>query len=312
MAKRPDPTAFQSFSAHSDDTHTPLLAMWYQARTALADLTIPVLAGLKVVWLILLTPLRFFRAYMLGTKDLASLRTPFDVFWRTLTPEDRVPLDAAKFLLFGILTAALAGFGFDNTNRLSGLLSQTNALGSGLDTLAQQNAVLADALLRLRAFWQNETVQAIQAFLDRELIAAIVEMFVTLFVTMLFAYLFRVVARSKVSARGLYTFWLYMTGMQFFTTGITFLIFSIVSLPAFGLAELTPELIFLILENGLLIVWQYLLPLFVLPRIFPALTVRRTLLALLVTHGIFILADWLLRAGFTTIILFLSALTARF
>ncbi len=312
MAKRPTEAMIQSQSAHSDDIHTPLLAMWYQARTALADLTIPVLAGLKVVWLILLTPLRFFRAYLLGTKDLAALRTPIDILWRTLSPEERVPLDAAKFLLFGILTAALAGFGFDNANRVSGLLAQTNVLNNGLDALAQQNAVVAEALLRLQTFWQNATVQAIQAFFDRELIAAFVELLVTLFMTMLFAYLFRLIARSKVSARGLYAFWLYMTGMQFFTTGITFILFGIVSLPAFGLPELTPELIFLILENGLLIVWQYLLPLFVLPRIFPTLTVRRTLLALLVTHGIFILAGWLLRAGFTTIVLFLSTLMARF
>lgn len=312
MAKRPTEAMIQSQSAHSDDTHTPLLAMWYQARSALADLTIPVLAGLKVVWLILLTPLRFFRAYLLGTKDLAALRTPIDVLWRTLSPDERVPLDAAKFLLFGILTAALAGFGFDNANRLSGLLAQTNVLESGLDGLAQQSAVLAEALLRLRTFWENATVQAIQAFFDREIIAAIVELIVTLFVTMLFAYLFRLVARSKVSAQGLYAFWLYMTGMQYFTTGITFIVFSIFSLPAFGLPALTPKIIFLALENGLLLVWQYLLPLFILPRIFPVLTLRRTLTALLVTHGVFILADWLLRAGFTTIILFLSTLTARF
>jgi hypothetical protein len=48
------------------------------------------------------------------------------------------------------------------------------------------------------------------------------------------------------------------------------------------------------------------------PRLYQQLTARRTLLALLVTHATFILISWLFRAGFTTIILFWSSLTARF
>ena len=94
---------------HRDDQHTPLLAMWYQTRTALADFGIPVLAGLKVVWLIAFSPTRFFQAYLDGDQELAALRSPFDALWRALTPEDREPLDAAKFLLFAILTGRLFG-----------------------------------------------------------------------------------------------------------------------------------------------------------------------------------------------------------
>jgi hypothetical protein len=302
-----------SFNKHADSENrdgqrTPFLAMWYQTRAALAELLIPVLAGLKVVWLIAFSPTRFFKAELEGSKKLTKLRSPFDVIWRALTPEERTPLDGAKFLFFGILTAVLAGFGFDNTNRLSGMVDQLGAR----DWLTQQIPALAQAALRLRLFSENETVQAIQAFLDRDLIAGLIEFIATLFITMLFAYLFRLVAGRQISATSSYSFWLYMTGMRFFTTALTFVFFMIFSLPVINLPQFTPELVFLIVEYGWLILWFYVLPLIILPRIFQDLTVRRTLLALLVTHGVFMVIGWLFRAGFTTLILFWSTLFARF
>ncbi len=285
-----------------DDQHTPLLAMWYQTRAALADLSIPVFAGWKVVWLITFAPLSFFDAYLNGTQRPSQLRSPFDVLWRALSPKERKPLDAAKFLLFGILTAALAGFGFDNSNRVTGMLTQLGLQ----DDILQSFPGLADVSLSLRNLATNETMQAIQAFFDRDLISAIIELIATLFVTMLFAYLFRLVVGRKLSATASYSFWLYMTGMQFFTTGITFFFFKLFSLPAINLPRLTPEIFYLALEYGWLLLWLYVLPLLILPRLYPTLTVRRTLLALLVTHAVFVIAGWLLRAGFTSVVLLWS------
>ncbi len=312
MTHQPIPPNNFVQSGHNDDEHTPLLAMWYQMRAALADFAIPVLAGLKAVWLIAFTPTKFFRAYLARTHNLTTLRTPFDFFWRTLTPEERLPLDAAKFLLFAILTAALAGFPFDNTNRISGLIKQSDVMTQGLDTLEQQIPPLATITLRIDLFLQNETVLAIQEFFDQNLISAVIELFVTLLLTMLFAYLFRLLAGRGVTATGSYAFWLYMTGMQFFTTAITFVTFKFVSLPAFDLPLFTPQSIFVIIEYMWTLLWLYLLPLWVLPRIFPPLTRSRTLVALLITQAVFIGLNWLMNVGFATVLLFLSTLVDSF
>jgi len=282
--------------------------MWYQTWAVLADLVIPILAGLKVVWLIAVSPTKFFRSLPEGTRNLASLRTPVDVIWRALTTEERAPLDAGKFLFFGILTAALAGFGFDNTNRLSGMLAQTGALNE----LTQQIPGLTEVTLRLRILSEDETIVAIQAFFDGDIIAAIIEFIATLFILMLFAYLFRLIAGRQISATDSYSFWLYLTGMQYFTTAITFVFFKVFSLPAVDLPQFTPEFFFLVVEYGWLILWLYALPLIILPRLYQTLTVRRTLIALLVTHGLFLLIGWLFRAGFTSLILFWSSIAARF
>ena len=311
MTQQPIPHNFDQ-SEHSDDEHIPLLAMWYQTRSALADFAIPVLAGLKVVWLIAFTPTKYFRAYLSHTQHLTALRTPIDFFWRTFTPEERLPLDAAKFLLFAILTAALAGFPFDNTNRISGLIEESDIMSQGLAVLQQQIPALADVTARIDLFLQNETVLAIQEFFDQNLISAVIELFVTLILTMLFAYLFRLLAGRGVTATGSYAFWLYMTGMQFFTKAITFVIFKFVSLPAFDLPSFMPQSIFVIVEYAWTLLWLYLLPLWVLPRIFPPLTRSRTLAALLITHAVFTGINWLMSVGFATVLLFLSSLMARF
>gem|GEM_PF-3675702 len=86
---------------------TPLITMWQQSREAIADATIPVLAGLKTLWLLLLTPVNFFNAQLQGTRAASSLRTPFDPFWRAITAAARNPLEPAQLLLFAILTKVL-------------------------------------------------------------------------------------------------------------------------------------------------------------------------------------------------------------
>ncbi len=134
----------------------------------------------------------------------------------------------------------------------------------------------------------------------------------TLILTMLFAYLFRWVAGRGVTATGSYAFWLYMTGMQFFTTAITFVTFKFVSLPAFDLPPFMPQSIFVIVEYVWTLLWLYLLPLWVLPRIFPPLSRRRTLGALLITHAVFIGLNWVMRVGFGTVLLLLSSLVENF
>ena len=44
------------------DDHTPLLAVWYQARATIAEALVPVLAGLKTAWLLAFAARPFFHS----------------------------------------------------------------------------------------------------------------------------------------------------------------------------------------------------------------------------------------------------------
>jgi hypothetical protein len=103
-----------------------------------------------------------------------------------------------------------------------------------------------------------------------------------------------------------------MTGMRFFTTAITFMAFKLFSLPAIGLPQLTPQIIFIAVEFAWSLLWMAAIPLLVMPRIAEGLTAWRTLGALLITHGIFMAAGWFAQAGFSTILLLWSSLMAPF
>jgi len=104
IVKPPPKPPVQKPVAHKP---TPLVTMWQQSRGAIADAATPLLAGFKTLWLILLSPVKFFRAQLQGTLSSAKLWTPFDPFWRTLTTAVRSPLEPAQLLLFGILTKTL-------------------------------------------------------------------------------------------------------------------------------------------------------------------------------------------------------------
>lgn len=278
--------------------HTPFLAIWQQTRDALADLLVPLLASLKTVWLLTVTPVHFFRALQEDKQQTHRLRTPVDVFWRTLSAEPRQPLDPAHFLLFAILTAALAGFEFDNSNRLIGLFRRTGLLQAALDSLGGQNQALAAAIGNVEAFLASPLAQFGRSLLDMELIAAFFEMLVTLFLVMIFAYLFRLLAGRGVTAGVSYSFWLYMTGLQFLTTAVSVILVRLSALPALRPTSLSPELFFWLLENSLFLLWQIVLPALVLPRLFRALSARRVLLSAAAIHAGFAVAGWLLTAGF--------------
>ncbi|MEJ2747255.1 MAG: hypothetical protein P8183_04985 [Anaerolineae bacterium] len=135
-----------SGSERGDAEHTPFLAMVYQIRTAVADLIVPLVAGLMTVWLVVVTPSHFFKASFFQSRPLEKLRSPFLFLWPFLSKEERRPLDPAQFLLFGIFTAALAGFGFDHSNQLRGLLRETGVIDSLLGYLSRQNATLGQTI----------------------------------------------------------------------------------------------------------------------------------------------------------------------
>jgi hypothetical protein len=292
-----------------DFEHTPLLAMWYQIRHALADLIIPLLAGLKALWLMFFAPVTFFKAVFFHTRDLESLRSPADPLWRTFSPEARRPLDPAPFLLFGILTAALANFEFDNSNRLLGLLgdSESGVMGQALTTIAQRSASMAQVINGLRDFWTGAFMTELRAFFDASLFGAITELIANLVILVVFAYIFYLLTRRRMTAVQSYAFWLYMAGLQFFTTAVSHLFFSIFSLSAFSLPPIAPEIIFIVMETGLLIVWQLLYPAYVLPKVFPdILTAKKVLVAAVIGRLLLAALAWLLFGGFVIILSFLS------
>ncbi len=290
-----------------DADHTPFLAMLYQIRTAVADLIVPLLAGLMTVWLVVVTPSHFFKASFFHTRPLEKLRSPFLFLWPFLSKEERRPLDPAQFLLFGIFTAALAGFGFDSSNQLRGLLRETGVTESLLGYLSQQNAALGQIIASVQRILQSGPVVALQTFMDQALIAAIWELIVNLLVTAVFAYIFYLLVRRQISPRHSYSFWLYMRGMQYFTTAVSTLFLSISSLSILGLPEIAPDVLFWLLETGLRLVWLFLFPAIVLPRLFPELTAKRVIGASLVGNIILAGADWFLASGLVFILALLGA-----
>jgi hypothetical protein len=249
-----------------DSQHTPLVAMWFQARTALAELIIPLLAGLKTIWLLFFAPIRFFGVAFHHNRPLESLRSPIDPFWRTLTHEDRKPLDPAHFLLFGILTAVLANFEFDSSNRLLSFLGdgETGLLSTAIAASSNFVPSQSGRLEAIQAFFQGEIFKQLANFIDPSMTAVVAELFINPFLIVLFAYLFYIFSGRKISATNCYAFWLYIAGIQFVTTAASRILFTFISLPTFDLPQLTPNLIFIIIEMGLLILWYFLYPAYVL------------------------------------------------
>jgi hypothetical protein len=213
-----------------------------------------------------------------------------------LTNEAQMPLGPAQFLLFGIFTAALAGFGFDNSNRLSGLLTELNITNLALDQLSSRSDALAEIIERIQHFFASSLVMTAQNFLDQDIIAAVIELILTLLVMVLFAYIFYLLSGRVLSPTRSYAFWLYMTGLQFFTTAVTFLLFSLVGFFLPDLPQI-PDILFWLSETGLQIWWFYLFPLVILPRLFPRLTRVRVVVASLLTHAILSGLGWIITSG---------------
>ena len=279
-----------------DEDHMPLVAMWFQIRTVMAELIVPLLAGLKTLWLLIVTPHNYFDAFFFKTRRLDRLHSPLGLLWRSLTPEDQMPLGPAQFLLFGIFTAALVGFGFDNSNRLSGLLSELNVTDFALARLSERSIALADIIGRIEGFFASPVVMAAQNFLDQDLIAAVIELILTLLVMVIFAYIFYLSSGRVISPTRSYSFWLYMTGLQFFTTAVTFLLFSLVSFFLTNLPQI-PDILFWFTETSLQVWWFYLFPMVVLPRLFPQLSRTRVLFSSLFSHAILSALGWIITSG---------------
>lgn len=291
----------------NDSDRFPLWAMWLQIRAALAELLVPVFAGWKTLWLVLVTPKSFFEAYCFHTRPMESLKSPLDPLWRGVSAEERSPLEPAQFLLFGIFMAALAGFKFDNSNQLTGLFARVDEVYGVWNSLAQRADALGNLARGVREWLASPTMQVLQTFSDQEFLAAVWELFATLLVLVLFAYIFRLlVGWRAISAANSYTFWLYMAGGQFVTTGISTLFFSLVSLSALGLPPIAPDLFFWIIEMGLALLWQVLLPAWVLPRLFPALSFKGVVIAAVVGRGLLKLLGWLIGGGVLLTILITS------
>jgi hypothetical protein len=284
-----------------DEDHMPLVAMWFQIRTVFAELIVPLLSGLKTLWLLLFAPVTFFEAFFYKTRRLSSLHSPFGFLWRSLTNDPQTPLGPAQFLLFGIFTAALAGFGFDNSNRLSGLLGELNVTELALGEISSRNEALEQMIQSVQGFFASPVVMTAETFFDQEIIAAVIELILTLLVMVLFAYLFYLLAGRLISPTRSYAFWLYMTGLQFFTTAVTFLVFSFVGLFFPNLPQI-PDILFWLMETGWLIFWHYLFPAFILTRIFRPLTRKRVIFASLVSHAILSGLGWMITTGAITFI----------
>jgi hypothetical protein len=270
--------------------------MWFQIRTVIAELFVPLLGGMKTLWLLVFAPHAYFDAFFFKSRRLDRLHSPFGLIWRSLTNEAQMPLGPAQFLLFGIFTAALAGFGFDNSNRLSGLLTELNITNLALDQLSSRSDALAEIIERIQSFFASSLVMTAQNFLDQDIIAAVIELILTLLVMVLFAYIFYLLSGRVLSPTRSYAFWLYMTGLQFFTTAVTFLLFSVVGFFLPDLPQI-PDILFWLSETGLQIWWFYLFPLVILPRLFPRLTRVRVVVASLLTHAILSGLGWIITSG---------------
>ena len=293
-----------------DSDHMPLVAIWYQMRTALADFLMPMLAGLTTVWFIVFSPRKFFNIAFHPTTTQGKLRWPTFFLWNLLTNEEKKPLEAAQFLLFGIFTAALGGFQFDNSNRLSGFLNESGITKQVVDQLIANGGAIANVVTAVQQALNSTAMQTLQGFLDQTIVAALMELIITLFLTMVFALIFYLFVGRKISATNSYIFWLYMIGLQFFTTGISSILFSVTSLSAFGLPDIAPNFFFWLQEFVLRVLWLFVFPAVVLPRIYPQeISSMRILGASVVGRGILAGAGWLLLGGFYTVLTFIGSLS---
>ena len=128
---------------------SPLATMWGQVRQAIAEAVVPIFAGFKTLWLILFAPQRFFRAGLLGERPPASLRTPFDLFWLTVSNEARRPLEPSQLLLFALLAHVL--------------LQQELNIGTAAGAEAAVNAAVAEAGIVLNRAETAELTRAVEA-----------------------------------------------------------------------------------------------------------------------------------------------------
>jgi hypothetical protein len=302
MSRRPQDPYRPDFVERS-----PFLLIWRQSRDALAELIVPLLAGLKTVWLLLIQPTHFFRTWFFERAAAHRLHSPFGLLWRSLTAAPQLPLEPHQFLLFGIFTAAMAGFGFDNSNRFTGFLSEAGA-GMILREQVQQVApAMGDVLARVQTFTASPTYTTLSQFVDSSLVSAVLEMVITLYITMLFALLFWLLLRGRVAANQSYSFWLYLTGLQYFTTGISSIFHLLFSL---GLSEDVSTFLFWLLETSLMVIWQFILPMIILPRLYPGLRGRTVLFACLVGRGLLWGLGWFIAAFGYTLLALLAALFA--
>ncbi len=292
-----------------DFEHTPLLAMWYQIRHALADLAIPLLAGFKTVWLLLFSPINFFKAICHNIRPLHEFRTPFDPLWRSFTHEERRPLAPSGFLLFGIFAATLTNFEFDNSNRLLGLVggSESDVTNSALTTIAERSPRLGTVIINFQQFWNEQLGDRLTEFFDASIFSAVLELIANLIILVVFSYIFYLLNRRKISATHSYSFWLYMAGLQFFTTAVSRLFFTFFSLPTFGFSAITPDIIFVVMETGLFLLWQFIYPAYVLHKVFPStIEPRQVLVTAVIGRLTLALIGWLLFGGFVIILSFFS------
>lgn len=126
------------------DDHTPLLAVWYQARATIAEALVPILAGLKTAWLLAFRARLFFRSRLRDEAALRALWSPVDPFWRLLTAEPRFPLGSAQFLLFGIAAMVLLQQGLnvgEEAGVQAGLEAADAALAQAAVTAEERQAL---------------------------------------------------------------------------------------------------------------------------------------------------------------------------
>ena len=286
---------------------SPFLLIWRQSREAIADLLVPLLAGLKTVWLLLISPTRFFRTWFFDRAAAPRLHSPFGLLWRTLSASPQLPLEPHQFLLFGIFTAALAGFGFDNSNRITGFLANAGAGNILLEQLQQAAPSLANIITRVQAFTSSPTYSTLSQFVDSSIGSALLELLVNLYITMFFALLFWLLVRGRVPANQSYSFWLYLAGLQYFTTGVSSIFYLIFSL---GLSADVSTFLFWLLETALFVIWQFLLPMIILPRLYPSLKAGTVLLACLLGRGLLMGIGWFIAGfGYTLLALLASLFT---
>ena len=293
-----------------DSDRMPLVAIWYQIRTALAELIIPLLAGLKTLWLLFITPVNFFKVVFFRTRPLDSLLTPIDPFWRTLSPEERKPLDPAHFLLFGIVTAVLAKFEFGTSNRLLSLVSdgETSLFASMITVMGDLLPAQSSQLEAILAFSESSIFVQLQDFIDPSALSVIGELFFNLAYMVVFAYLFFLFSRRRISATHSYIFWVYIAGIQFVTTAASRILLEFISLSVFDFLAVPDTTIFIGIETGLLVIWYYLYPVYTLPRIFPdEISGKQVLIAAILARGLMAIGSWLLFGGFVLVASFFGS-----
>ena len=293
-----------------ESEHTPLLAIWYQTRAAFADLIIPMLAGLKTVWLLLFSPLKFFHAYFDHTRPIEKLRTPFDPVWRALTKEERFPLDPSQLLLFGIFTAALSGFDFNTSNRFLEVLRATGITKQAREGVGNASSSTETVISNIEQAWNSAISQNIFGLFDQTIVNAITELIVTLIITMFFAFIFYLLVGRRMSATHSYRFWLFMIGLQFFTTGVSSLMFSLTSLATINLPEFMPGFFYSVQELFFSLLWLLIVPAFILPRLHPEteLTTKRVIFAIIAGRGLIAGIVWFFLVGYVSLVTILGTI----